>query len=303
MRKRKPMQNGRDPQPKSRFVRLDHAIIHSTAYRSLSCTARALLIELASLENNSNNGLFFLSESDAAARLGLCDLKAVRAAFVELTGTGLLELTRDAHFHVKGGEAPRARHWRLAWLFDHSRKLAACLDWQSFIPEPGSRAAKRANLGMKAVKNFKKDRSKKITQEYSSYTPPILTKADAKTQEDSSSVFLRNDGKQPKSIGEKSSYNIAVTIPTTFQPITSEADLSPERTSRSASVRLRASIRDWQATQGAGSQKKLCASAGISAVTLSRFLGKPNGTLKISDHIRIETALLDSGYPLERACA
>lgn len=108
MRKRnknKPNHTGRNPT--SRFARLDHRLLNSPAYRSLSVAARALLVELTMLDNGDNNGSLYLSIRDAAGRLGMADLSAVRSAFDELQELGFAEMTEDASFHVKAaGEVP-----------------------------------------------------------------------------------------------------------------------------------------------------------------------------------------------------
>ena len=57
MRKRnknKPNQTGRNPT--TRFARLDHRLLNSPAYRALTPTARALLVELTMLDNGENCG-------------------------------------------------------------------------------------------------------------------------------------------------------------------------------------------------------------------------------------------------------
>jgi DNA-binding transcriptional regulator YhcF (GntR family) len=96
----------------SRFVRLDYRLLHTPAYRALSCTARAWLVEVAMLHNGTNNGALYLSVRDAAARLGLSDLQAASKAFAELEAMGFVVCTADAHFHVKAAEHSRARCWR-----------------------------------------------------------------------------------------------------------------------------------------------------------------------------------------------
>lgn len=67
-KKNRPNATGRNPT--SRFVGLRHSLLSSNAYRSLSCAARALLVELVMLHNGENNGSLYLSVRDAAARLG-----------------------------------------------------------------------------------------------------------------------------------------------------------------------------------------------------------------------------------------
>jgi hypothetical protein len=64
--KNKPNATGRSMT--TRFARLDHRLLESSAYRALSPNARALLVELTMLENGNNNGSLWLSVRDGAAR-------------------------------------------------------------------------------------------------------------------------------------------------------------------------------------------------------------------------------------------
>jgi hypothetical protein len=151
----KPNQKGRNPT--SRFARLDHRLLNSPAYRALSTAARALLVELTMLDNGENNGSLYLSIRDAAGRLGMADLSAVRSAFDELQELGFIEMTETASFHVKAAEKSRARCWRLTWLAGPGRKAPsmAFIDCQ---PKPGTKAHKRMERGTRALKAFCKAR-------------------------------------------------------------------------------------------------------------------------------------------------
>lgn len=141
----------------TRFARLDHALLNSCAYRALTPTARALLVELVMLENGSNNGSLYLSIRDAADRIGVADLTAVRKAFDELQGLGFAAMTEESHFHVKAAEKSRARCWRLTWLAGPGRK-GPTMDYTTCQPEPGAKAHKRMERGMRALKSFRKAR-------------------------------------------------------------------------------------------------------------------------------------------------
>lgn len=141
----------------TRFARLDHALLNSCAYRALTPTARALLVELAMLENGANNGSLYLSIRDAADRIGVADLTACRNAFDELQGLGFIEMTEDAYFHVKAAERSRARCWRLTWLAGPGRK-GPSMSYATAQPEPGTKAHKRMERGMRALKSFRKAR-------------------------------------------------------------------------------------------------------------------------------------------------
>lgn len=153
--KNKPNQTGRNPT--TRFARLDHRLLNSPAYRALSTAARSLLVDLTMIDNGQNNGSIYLGVRDAAGRLGMADLTAVRSAFDELQDLGFIEMTQDASFHVKAADKSRARCWRLTWLAGPGRKgpSMAFLDRQ---PQPGTKAHKRMDRGLRILKTYRKDR-------------------------------------------------------------------------------------------------------------------------------------------------
>ena len=108
---------GRSTNATSRFTRLDHALQREPAYSALTVASRALLVELAMLENGKNNGALWLSVADAAARIGVADRRVVMASFDQLEALGFIVMTRGASFSVKtSAKGPRARCWRLTWL-------------------------------------------------------------------------------------------------------------------------------------------------------------------------------------------
>jgi hypothetical protein len=74
------------------------------------------LFELQAIFNGTNNGTIFLSCKDAADRLGLSDLKAIRAAFDELRDLGFITETIGASFAIKAGRISKARAWNLNWI-------------------------------------------------------------------------------------------------------------------------------------------------------------------------------------------
>lgn len=149
--------NNKGRNPTTRFARLDHRLLNSPAYRSLSTAARALLVELTMLENGVNNGSLYLGVRDAAGRLGMSDLTAVRSAFDELQQLGFVEMTEDATFHVKAADKSRARCWRLTWLAGPGRK-GPTMDFVTRQPPPGTKAHKRMDRGMRALKTYRKAR-------------------------------------------------------------------------------------------------------------------------------------------------
>lgn len=140
-----------------RFVKLDHVLLASNAFRALSCAGRALIVELAMLYNGKNNGSIYLSVDDARDRLGFSDHNAAKKAFNELQALGFIEKTREAYFGVKAGEASRARCWRLTWLPGPRRGPASC-EFKIKEPEAGTRERKRMERGTKALKRYQRAR-------------------------------------------------------------------------------------------------------------------------------------------------
>lgn len=166
----KTLQNGRNATPTDRFTRLPHKLLISAAYRSLSPSARALLVELATMENAHNNGDLWLSERDAARRIGVSCQKVVRNAFSELVEAGFVAMTKNSHFNVKTGLG-RARAWRLTWLFNVADRKSATNEWQSFLPK-NNRAMRRMDAGLRALSDYRKEGvQKQNTEGKSPYTP------------------------------------------------------------------------------------------------------------------------------------
>ena len=83
-----------------RFVMLHHYVIDSPAYRSLSCTARSLLIEVWRRHNGRNNGHISFSIREAAEGAGVSNGTAVKA-LRELEDRGFLKARQRGSFHLK----------------------------------------------------------------------------------------------------------------------------------------------------------------------------------------------------------
>jgi hypothetical protein len=199
----------------SRFARLDHQLLNSRAYRSLTPNARALLVELEMLNNGTNNGQIILSVADAAARMGVSDHKAARAAFDELIAVGMIAMAKDAYFKTKVGER-RAREWRLTWLAvpNKSGPTHDYLNWQSDGSTPsGKRSAKRADMGLRVLAKLRKGRAQ--NQNAGEDSPSMATNQcpnSVVAGEDSTPVKLENDANQPIPLEGDSSLHTAVTI-------------------------------------------------------------------------------------------
>ena len=80
------------------FVQLFHYVLDSPGYRALSVTARATLVEVATLYHGDNNGRLVASVRWLAGRLNVGKSTAARA-LVELEDNGLIEPTKIATFH------------------------------------------------------------------------------------------------------------------------------------------------------------------------------------------------------------
>jgi hypothetical protein len=121
----------------------------------LSVTARALLPELIMLYNGDNNGSLYLSVRDATNRLGLSDNRAVMNAFDELQQMGFIECTVPAHFAVKAADHSRARCWRLTFEAGPGRKAPSPAIYET-LPNPKTKAYRRMEKGLKALKAYLK---------------------------------------------------------------------------------------------------------------------------------------------------
>lgn len=155
--KNKPDHTGRNSH--KRYVRIDHELMDTPAFRSLSPVARCLLLELTRRHNASNNGSLWLSVRDAAALVGVSDLKAATRAFDELRGVGFIVMTADAHFSVKASDTARARCWRLTFEAVPAISKPATHDYRNAVVPVGS-AERRCRSGLAAVARWKNDINK-----------------------------------------------------------------------------------------------------------------------------------------------
>lgn len=189
----KPNATGRNDT--SRFARLDHRILSSNAYRSLSPNDRSLLVELIMLYNGENNGSLYLSVRNGAHRMGVADLTAASRSFDNLEALGFIELTQESRF-TPASEISRARCWRLTWLSGPGRKAPS---W-TFLerePEPQTQARKRMERGQSALKAYRRARdsgklpvldSDTINPFWPDLSPGAV--ADSRTPNDENGSFL-----------------------------------------------------------------------------------------------------------------
>jgi len=95
------------------FILLHRGVTGSDAWKSLTCPAKALLIEIWTRHNGVNNGQIAFSHRQARAALRIGNVK-VQAAFQELQDKGFLIARAKGHFNwkVAAGEG-RATEWEL----------------------------------------------------------------------------------------------------------------------------------------------------------------------------------------------
>lgn len=151
------------------------------------------------LHNGENNSALYLSVRDAAARLGLADLAAAGNAFAELESMGFIVCTVAAHFHVKYAEHSRARCWRLTFEFV-GRKVPT-LDYREREPLPKTKARKRMERGLRALKTYRKMRDAgKLPVLESRTIAPLPAELPAEPVRVSRTPNVGNGGKLPNSI-------------------------------------------------------------------------------------------------------
>lgn len=152
--------NHRGAQPlKTRFARLDHDLLRSAAYRSLSPNGRALLVEFAMMYNQRNNGSLYLSVRDAAARMGVADHKSASAAFAELMDAGFIEMTEEGSFSSSPDKPSKARCWRLTWT--DAPGQSATHEYREAVVR-GTHPARRAREGRLALDRHTTEKSQGV---------------------------------------------------------------------------------------------------------------------------------------------
>lgn len=119
------------------YIKLPHAILKSSAWRSLSGPAVKVWLELHTRFNGGNNGKVFLSMNEAAENLGL-GKATVQRAFKDLQDKGFLVLEQEGNWYHR-----RAHEWRLTTKPTQTRsgKKAATNDWRFLRPEKTKRGS------------------------------------------------------------------------------------------------------------------------------------------------------------------
>jgi DNA-binding transcriptional MocR family regulator len=94
-----------------RFVMLEHYLLNSPAWRSLSLAARSVFIEMARNYVPGRNGRLAMSARMLAEALPISRATAARA-LQDLSARGFIEAVKPGGFNMKAGEG-RATEWRL----------------------------------------------------------------------------------------------------------------------------------------------------------------------------------------------
>ncbi len=107
--------NGRSLKPE-RFLRLDHSIFNSLAYRYLSLGARALLFEMIAIHDGSNNGHIGMGVRRAQSALGVGSKTTAAKYLNELEASGLASRYKKSAYSMKVPGERRATDWALEWI-------------------------------------------------------------------------------------------------------------------------------------------------------------------------------------------
>jgi DNA-binding transcriptional regulator YhcF (GntR family) len=92
-------------------VRLYRYMLTSPAYRSLSCPARAVLVEIAAVYDGMNNGQLGMSVRTLADHCNIARGTAAQA-LADLQERGFIECVTKGSFNRK---VSHASEWRLTW--------------------------------------------------------------------------------------------------------------------------------------------------------------------------------------------
>jgi hypothetical protein len=212
---RRPNVTGRSNKS-ARFIGIPHKLWQSEAVCSLRPVSRALLFELAMMENGSNNGSLWLSVRDATDRLSMSDFNSAINAFAELLDRGLIAMTKDAHFSVKASDTNRARCWRLTWIGwpdGPKGKRHPSREWEQYSAPAKTPERKRTNRRLEAFARYRKQLPQKnIAVEETITIGTELAKNHLATVEETITDKLESGANQPFSIVEETIAHTAVTM-------------------------------------------------------------------------------------------
>jgi hypothetical protein len=150
-----PMKNKKKPPPQDQFVALRFEMKEAAAWRAMSASARLYYLELKSEHRpkKQNNGEIFLSQREAAKRLGMnrttiinCHGEVIHYGFVVVTTPGCLGIDGK-------GKAP---HLRLTELDTDEPATKDYLDWNGEIyvdPRKSEKRKSKNGAGRSPKKN------------------------------------------------------------------------------------------------------------------------------------------------------
>ena len=110
------------PRQSNGYLKLQHALLESSAWQSLPALPSALFPEIAGRHNGHNNGAIAYSVRDGIARFHVSD-RSVRRAFTRLEESGVAVRTKRGTFDLKTREA-KATEWFVPSLRTPQRPAA-----------------------------------------------------------------------------------------------------------------------------------------------------------------------------------
>lgn len=116
---------------RGRFFALQHHMMNSAAWQSLSAQEVAVFIRVAIRYNGDNNGKLAMSARDAASEARISKNTAYRA-LRSLCEKGLLRIVTPGGFSTNGG---KATEYQLT-CFPLAKGKAASRDYQQWQPNP-----------------------------------------------------------------------------------------------------------------------------------------------------------------------
>jgi len=231
----------------------------------LSPVGRAIMVELLSLYNGTNNGSLFLSVRDATDRLGFADFRAASTGFEELETAGLISCTIKGFFSVKASSASRATGWRLNWISETGRQLAAeelpPID-EATLP---TRTKKRLERRQRALKRYHRERQEGklavVETTTLSAEPVVETTTLTPTSVEETTTLTIENGENPQtSDSEETTTHILHHIPSA-----NGADAGPVEI-------IRATVRDWWRVSDKSDRLKLAKKNGLAIGELLAFV-------------------------------
>ena len=120
------------------FIKVDHALLDSAAWWSLSRGAEKLLLDIWRRHNGKNNGKIPYSQREIVRRFG-CSPKTALKWLGELQRAGFLAQVKRGDFHQKTGIG-RATTWRLT--MERCASKPATRDYLNVTVQEGHNAAR-----------------------------------------------------------------------------------------------------------------------------------------------------------------